>query len=359
MRLLVAAAIAASWGVGCTPSALSGPDGADAGVAHDAGHEPGLDAATGADGGAEPDAAVEPFTCEVADPGSPRLAADLLIDPADPHPGDTVVVVVDSTEVDVGDAPPMTLHVRGADGERDLTPTHVAGGRVVYYCAVADVARGDLCLEGRIDGIAEVARGVTVTPRPAGPPRVGGGIYKVVTNHQWTCDEQPEFGVTLRAVVRDAAGAPVPAVVVRLDWPATTERPIYNDRDPPEPTLIPATLTTNGEGVAELWTELGDGNRFPINEHGLMVFTMTVDGAASDVATEITTGWWETDSSGCRYCDGARNVWGHWSHTIEFQLDPAATRACVVPTDHAGMSRCQEAHIHHDPDHVACWDVAP
>lgn len=342
--------------VGCSSSlGGGGPQGDDAGdPGRDAGRPDGDAGAPGRDAG-EPDAEAPPFHCDVADPGSPRLQAVVRTDPASPHPGDTLVVVVHSYAVDAGDAPHMTLRAETADGTRDLETTAIAGGRAVYYFAVSALPRGDVCLQGLVDGAPEVAAKVEVTPRPAGLP--AAGVYKVVTNHQWSCDEEVEFGVTLRAIVRDAAGQPVPGAVVRLDWPATVERPIYNDRDPPEPTLIPATMTTGGDGVAELVTELGDGNRFPKNEHGYMVFDLSVDGAPSDVATEITTGWWETDPNGCRYCDGARNVWGHWSHTVEFQLDPHATDACVVPSDHAGMARCETIHIHHDPAHMACWPV--
>lgn len=345
---------------GCTPADLGGRgdggvDGRDSGGAGpDASEAP-------EDGGGDPEADAEPdmppFTCEVADPGSPRLGAVVRTDPADPHPGDTLVVIVHSYVVDARDAPQLTLHVRGAGGERDVSPTTIAGGKALYYFAVSSLERGDVCIEGMIDGTAEVATRVVVTPRPA-PPEGMQGVYKVVANHQWNCDEEVENGVVLRAVVRDADGSPVPGAVVRLDWPATVERPIYNDRPPPEATLIPANMVTNEEGVADLMTELGDGNRFPKNEHGYMVFNLSVDGAVSDVATEITTGWWETDPFGCRYCDGTRNVWGHWSHTVEFQLDPGATEACVVPSDHQGMARCSTIHIHHDPDQMACWSVA-
>ncbi len=148
--------------------------------------------------------------------------------------------------------------------------------------------------------------------------------------------------------------------VVRLDWPATTARPIKNDTSPPEPSVIPPAMTTGGDGTVDLMTSIGDGDRFPTNENGYMVFNLSIDGCASDVATEITTGWWETNVEGCRYCpadSGPRNVWGHWSHTVTFRLDPNAPSACVVPSDHAGQQACTPPHIHHDPEHAACFDV--
>ena len=97
---------------------------------------------------------------------------------------------------------------------------------------------------------------------------------------------------------------------------------------------------------------------WPISDNGLLVFNVSVDGVASDVATEITTGWWEDDLMGCNYCSTATvNVWGHWSHTVEFRRDPTATEACVVESDHAGMAACGEPrHIHHHPDVRACWE---
>ncbi len=81
-------------------------------------------------------------------------------------------------------------------------------------------------------------------------------------------------------------------------------------------------------------------------------------GAASDVATEITTGWWQSNAQGCQYCPGSQpiNVYGHWSHRIEFRLDPAASQMCVVPSDHAGQSSCgAPGHLYHDPSYQACW----
>lgn len=112
-------------------------------------------------------------------------------------------------------------------------------------------------------------------------------------------------------------------------------------------------MTTDGDG------QFHGYNYWPINENGYMVFLLSVDGCASEVATEITTGWWETDNDGCRFCDSGahpnRNVWGHWSYTVDFQVDPAATEACVVPNDHAGQVGCTIEHIHHDPSHMDCW----
>src|SRR4029079_9326469 len=99
---------------------------------------------------------------------------------------------------------------------------------------------------------------------------------------------------------------------------------------------------------------------WPSNGNGFTVFELSVEGAASDRATEITSGWWDTAPDGCRYCPDypTRNVYGHWSHRVVFQLDPAAGTICVVPTDHAGQSACgTPGHIQHAPDASACWSA--
>ena len=263
-------------------------------------------------------------------------------------------MVVRSQNTDRQNAPAMELESTSASGVFPWTTNAMAGGRAVYYFAVSDVELGDYCLVARIGGVDEIATKLTVTPRPTGPPRCNGGIYKVTQNHQWTCSEQPEFGNEVYINVLDSNGAGVPGATVRLDWPDTTLRPIYNDTDPPAQSDIPATVQTDGNGTFHGW------NYWPINENGYMVFKMSVDGCASDVATEITTGWWETDNGGCRFCDPGftnRNVWGHWSYTVTFELDPAATQACLEPNDHAGQAGCAIEHIHHAPSHQACWSV--
>lgn len=127
-------------------------------------------------------------------------------------------------------------------------------------------------------------------------------------NHQWTCDEQP----------------------------------------------VPDQIVTGPDGHAMLY------DYWPISDNGLLVLEVSVAGLASDIATEITTGWWETSPSECHYCDTPTvNVWGHWSYTLEFQRDPSATEICRVENDHVGMAACAEEprHIHHHPDVRACWEA--
>ena len=297
---------------------------------------------------------VEIFTCTPPSASSPVLDGVLVYDPADPHPGDTVTVIVRSRELDRPEAPPMVLDELSSAGTRSWDVNAMAGGKALYYYAIPDVEPGDHCLTGKIDGADEIAGKFTVTPRPSPPEKCHGGIFKVTTNHLWTCDEQPEWGNVIRIEVVDASGAPMSGIPVRIGWPDTTERPIYNDTEPPEPSEIPGVVETGGDGV------FSGFNYWPINVNGYMVFNLSVDGCASDTATEITTGWWETDNDGCRFCSEGythRNVWGHWSTTVVFELDTSTDQACVVPSDHAGQQGCAVSHIHHAPGRTACYEV--
>jgi len=298
------------------------------------------------------DTTAVPFTCEPDALGSPLLAGEMLFDPSEPHPGDTLTVIVlttNGTEPDA--APSMAMQAEGA-GSTVLEPTTMiaGGGDTLYYYAFADVQPGDVCLTGLIDGTTpEIAGKVTVTPRPAGPSPAGG-VYKVTTNHQWTCSEQPTWGNEVHLYVLDEHGNGVSGVPIRIGYADSTDvGSIYNGGGD-----IPPTVTTDGNGYY-----LGY-NYWPISDHGFMVFQLDLDGIASDVATEITTGWWETDDTDCNYCNMyAVNTWGHWSHTVIWQLDPSATEICEVPTDHAGQSACGvPGHLHHHPDHQACWSAS-
>ncbi len=320
----------------------------------DAGDDDGGDDDAGDDDGGDDDGGDDdatPFTCEPTATTSPVLAAAMHLDPADPHPGDTLTVIVRSTNgTEPGDAPPMAMQAEHAGGVVLEPTTMVAGGGdTLYYYAIPDVPPGDVCLLGLIDGTEpEIAGKVTVTPRPAGPP-LTDGVYKVVQNHQWTCAEQPTYGNEIHVYVRDELGNGVPGAVVRVRYADSTDPgSIHNGGGD-----IPETVTTDGSGFY-----LGY-DYWPISDHGFLVFQLEVDGEPSDVATELTTGWWEADDGGCNYCGTyGINVWGHWSHTVVFQRDPAATEICVVDTDHAGQAACgAPGHLHHHPTHQACWPV--
>ena len=287
-----------------------------------------------------------PFACTVDALPSPVLAGQVIFDPADPHPGDTVTVIVRATNgLSRTDAPPMTLEVEHGGGAPQLAPQTIEGGDALYYYAVPDVGLGDLCVTGVIDGAPEVAAKVTVTPRLAGP---GGDVYKITANHMWTCDEQPNNGNELHVYVRDENGQPLEGVTVDVALAdATDPGSIYNG----DAEALPGSLVTGADGHANTF------NYWPISDHGLLVFNVSVADGPSDIATEITTGWWEDDLMGCSYCGTPTvNVWGHWSYTVEFQRTPDANEVCVVPNDHAGMSACGEPrHIHHDPNATWCW----
>lgn len=328
---------------GCSSSANS--------VAGDSGMDaaPLADARPGRDVGA--DVAPAPFHCEPAAATSPVLAGTFLFDPVAPHPGDTITVLVKSANKSQANAPPMTLEVTTATGTSTEPVTMLSGGAgVIYYYAVPDARLGDVCLLTRVKGAPELAAKLTVTPRPAPAPSPQG-VFKVTANHQLTCQEQVPWGNELHVAVLDAAGVGVPNAVVTVRLPDTTDvGSIKNATTKPVPTSLKMDATGHYDDY--FW--------WPSNDHGLTIFDLSVQGSASDVATEISSGWWETDSTGCRYCDPSQpiNVYGHWSHRIVFKLDPGASQACLVPTDHAGQAACAEhGHVYHHPSHQACWAV--
>jgi len=279
----------------------SGGSSATGGTTSDGGHSTSSGTGGSGTGG---DAGQPPFECEPAAVSSPQLAGLMLFDPAAPHPGDTLTVIVRTTNgTPPNQAPSLQLQAEGAAG---VTVEEVAmtagGGDTYYYFAVPNVQLGDVCLLGLIAGVTpEISGRVTVTPRPPGPP-VTGGVYKVIQNHQWTCAEQPEWGNEIHVYVQDEQGNGVPNAVIDINYADSTDPgSIYNDGS-----NIPDTVTTDGGGYF-----LGY-NSWPISDNGLLVFQLSVAGEPSDIATEITTGWWETNDDGCNYCNEfAKNVWGH------------------------------------------------
>jgi hypothetical protein len=343
MRTLAALALALAAS-GCSSGDGSAVDAGDAGV--DVSTPDGSPASDAA-----PEAAPPPFHCDAAAATSPVLAGSFLFDPADPHPGDTITVLVKSANYKQSNAPTMTLDATTAAGTSTEDVTIMSGGSgVIYYYAVPDVPLGDVCLLTHIDGAAELAGKITVTPRPAPPPSPAG-VYKVTQNHQFTCQEQVPWGNEFHVAVLDAQGNGVPGAVVNVRLPDTTDLATIKNADTKP---VPKTLTMDSTGHYD------DYFWWPSNDNGFTIFDLSVEGTASDTATEISSGWWETDDTGCRYCDPSQpiNVYGHWSHRIVFRLDPNATDACVVPSDHAGMSACPtHGHAYHAPSHEACWQV--
>ena len=102
-----------------------------------------------------------PFTCDVVQTSSPQLAAEMYFDPADPHPGDTLTVIVSSTNGTApGDAPSMTMRAEGAGGVTLEQASYVAGGgETRYNYDVDDLPIGDICLLGCPVGPSRVILG--------------------------------------------------------------------------------------------------------------------------------------------------------------------------------------------------------
>lgn len=302
-----------------------------------------------------------PFHCDLATE-SPSLDPVVWQHPTTPLAGETVTYAIKSQNTAPPDAPELTIELVNRDGTRSWQGGYVVGGaNALYYVSVADLAEGDNCVAVRSPSGAEVARKI-VAPAPAPVPR-GTGPWKVTSNHQWTCGEQPTFGNLLHVNVLDEGGEPIEGAVVRIDVTDDTVFPVGPDDTAQSwaEHASPKELVTDAAGHAELVTPWGEGIRSPIDSKpGLLVFNLSVDGGASDTATEITTGLWETNAEGCNYCSTyAVNVYGHWSHTVELRRDPAATEICDVPSDHAGQAACAYGHFYHDPERPSCRPVGP
>jgi hypothetical protein len=325
-----------------------GPDDDDTTAGDD--DDTGDDDTTAADDDTGDDDTVAPFTCEPAAVTSPVLNGEMYFDPADPHPGDTLTVIVKAPGQTPDTHASMAMKAEGSWGEV-LEPTTIVagGGDTFYYYAIPDVQLGEVCLLGLIDGVLpEISGEVLVTERPQGAP-LTQGVYRVTSNHQWTCGEQPTYGNEVHVQVLDEQGNGVPNTNIAIHYADSTDPgTIYNGGGD-----IPEFVTTDGNGSFVAY------NSWPISDHGFLVFQLWVKDEPSDIATELTTGWWETDDQDCSYCGQyGINVWGHWSHSVVFQRDPAATEACTVPVDHGGQAACgAPGHLHHHPTHQACWSL--
>lgn len=317
----------------------------------------------GAEGGQGGQAgSVEPFTC-TPQPVSPTLAPTYWTHPAAPLAGQAVTVILQSGNTDGASGPEISAELVNRAGSYTSTDFTLAGGSAaIYYISVGGLTVGENCVTVRTGTSVEVSLKIMATDPGPGVAR-GGGVWKVTSNHQWTCGEQPTWGNLLHARVLDESGNPMEGAVVSMRWTDDIVYPV-----PPDETAMSwqehgqaKSMTTGADGLAELFTEWGEGIRSPIDARpGYVNFLLSVEGGASDVATEITTGLWETDHSGCNYCSTyAVNVYGHWSHTVEFRRDPSATEICEVPSDHAGQQGCMASHFYHDPARSSCVPVAP
>ena len=303
-----------------------------------------------------------PFECDLPS-ATPTLEPEVWTHPASPKAGEAVTLVVWSQNTEPGNAPQLVGELTHRGGTRQVTDYGmVGGGNATYYVTFAALAEGENCVVLMNGNNVEVAYKVDA-PNPAPGILRGNGPWKVRVNHQWRCDEQPTYGNLLHVRVSDENGDPVDGATIRVRWTDDTVFPVKPDDSAMtwEDSAHPKTMTTGPDGRAELNTPWGEGVRSPIDATPkLVVFLLSVDGGASDTATEITTGLWETDASGCNYCATyGVNVYGHWSHTVEFQRDPAATSVCDVPIDHEGQQSCSHAHFFHDPERPSCLPIAP
>jgi len=305
---------------------------------------------------------VEPFVCDLP-AASATLDPRHWLHPAQPTAGQTLTLSFQSQNTRGKDAPALVTEITDRSGTRTVSESLIIGdSQALYYFSFGNLAAGENCLVVRNGEGVEAAIKVDVASPGAGAAR-GDGVWKIVSNHQWTCAEQPEFGNLLTVKVRDEGGQPLEGVAIDMRWTDDTVFPVAPD----DSALSfadhgqPKTMTTNGDGVAELLTPWGTGIRSPVDEKpGYVVFNVSVAGGASDTATEITTGIWDTDPSGCDYCaQDLRNTWGHWSYTVEFQRQLDATEICEVGIDHAGQAECSYQHFYHEEGRPSCLPVAP
>ena len=316
----------------------------------------------GGDGVADGAAELGPFECDLPD-ATPTLEPVHWLHPAAPRAGQTVTVSLQSQNTEPGSAPSLVAEITNREGARQVSEyALVGGGKALYYISFGDIAQGQNCIVIRDGDNVEAAIKVDAASSAAGVER-GGGVWKVTRNHQWRCDEQPTWGNLLTVKATDEEGAPLAGVTIDVDWTDDTVFPVGPDDDAMnyDDHGQPKSLVTGDDGTAALTTPWGEGVRSPIDARpGYVVYLLSVADGASDVATEISTGMWETNQEGCNYCSiGAVNVYGHWSHTVEFQRRPDATEVCEVPSDHEGQKACSYSHYYHEEGRESCWPVAP
>jgi len=239
-------------------------------------------------------------------PGAPWVGGSTRVSVTGPDPLTHVAIEA----VGPGSSPvPVWIEVTGT-------------GPYTWSWSVVFPAAGVWCVTFRADPGGTVYQRAPVTVS-AEMPRTAA--FKVVSNHQWTCEEEYTWAINVDTIVLDETGAPLPGVRVLVE-----HAPCETATDHPPPTEV-----VTGEDGTVRWE----------NYNPRCFFHERVAEAPSDTAIEIYTGIWEDQDDGaggrCNYCSTyAENVWGHWSYTITFRRTPGATELCEVPTDHAGQARC-------------------
>jgi hypothetical protein len=314
--------------------------------------------------GGDEDAAISndaaSFACEIP-AAAPTLEPQKWLHPAAPVAGQSLTIALQSQNTGWKKAPPLIAEIQDRNGTRTIGDPLIVGNKAIFYFTFGNLAAGENCIVVKNGDIVEEAFKIDVAKAP--PLERGAGVWKIVSNHQWTCDEQPDWGNLLHVKVIDENGNPMEGVTVNLSWTDDTVYPVAPDDTAQnfQDHGQPKSMVTGGDGVAALETPWGTGIRSPVDaKPGYVVYNVSIAGGASDTATEISTGLWETNEVGCRFCNqGLRNVYGHWSYGITFQRQPDATEVCEVGTDHAGQQACSYKHFYHEDGRSSCMPVAP
>ena len=201
-----------------------------------------------------------PFACKL-----PTLSATLKPKvwqhPKTPHAAQTVVLSLQSRISPKPSTPhALTTTLLNSAGKRTIKTYDVAGGKYwIYHIPVAALRAGDNCVVVRRGSSVELARKITAAS-PAKLAR-GNGVWKVKSNHQWGCGEQPTYGNLLKVRVLDQAGKPVKGARVNIRWTDDTVYPVKPDSSASSWAAHkhPKYLTTGSDGRASLTTPWGTG----------------------------------------------------------------------------------------------------
>ncbi len=187
---------------------------------------PGKEAGLPDDGPALPDGqptspdsawdAAPPFSCTLAT-ATPSLKPAAWRHPSAPRSGQTVTVSLQS-RISPKPTKPAVLSTTliNRAGSRVINAYDVAGGKYwIYHIPVAGLAPGENCITVRKGKNVELALKIKAAPAGKGEAR-GAGVWKVVKNHQWRCDEQPTYGNFIKVKVLDEKGAAVKGARVRI-----------------------------------------------------------------------------------------------------------------------------------------------